>query len=301
MMNINNMGVFISELRREANMTQFELAEILHVSHQAVSKWERLESLPDITMLPLLAETFNITVDELLKGEREAQTERSEEKTKVEVFVGDIVIDKIDQAKVALKELENVQDILESIAPLTKPKVFEEIIEGVNIDLEGIRGFLPFLGAEALEEIIHKVIEEGDLNKVDEGIYPFLKAEHKDMLIDYYIAEEKEWDEIEDIYPFLSANQQEKLMEHFMYHWMKDELEGLYPFMTLELRNSLIDLVITRGEYEMIESLIPFLNAEQKDKVIDHAKEEGVKKRVMENWAPFLNQKQLKKLLFDNL
>ena len=176
MMNINNMGVFISELRREANMTQFELAEILHVSHQAVSKWERLESLPDITMLPLLAETFNITVDELLKGEREAQTERSEEKTKVEVFVGDIVIDKIDQAKVALKELENVQDILEGIAPLTKPKVFEEIIEGVNIDLEGISGFLPFLGAEALGEIIHKVIEEGDLNKIDEGIYPFLSA-----------------------------------------------------------------------------------------------------------------------------
>lgn len=45
-----NIGSTISELRKKANMTQSEVAEQLGVSFQAVSKWERDESLPDITL-----------------------------------------------------------------------------------------------------------------------------------------------------------------------------------------------------------------------------------------------------------
>lgn len=47
-------------------MTQTEVAEALHISYQAVSKWERGESLPDITLLPRIAELFQISIDKLL-------------------------------------------------------------------------------------------------------------------------------------------------------------------------------------------------------------------------------------------
>ena len=59
----------IAELRREAQMTQFELAERLNYSDKAVSKWERGESVPDIVVLKEIADIFSVTVDFLLEEE----------------------------------------------------------------------------------------------------------------------------------------------------------------------------------------------------------------------------------------
>lgn len=66
----NTMGSFIAALRKANGLTQKELAERLNVSDKAVSRWERDESCPDLMLVPLIAETFNITTDELLRGER---------------------------------------------------------------------------------------------------------------------------------------------------------------------------------------------------------------------------------------
>ena len=64
----------LRRLRKEANLTQEALAEKLHVSGQAVSKWERGESYPEITLLPELAEVFHVTIDALLR--RQTLTEK---------------------------------------------------------------------------------------------------------------------------------------------------------------------------------------------------------------------------------
>ena len=52
--------------RKKLNMTQLELAEKLDYSDKAISKWERAEAIPDITVLKKLADIFGITVDDLL-------------------------------------------------------------------------------------------------------------------------------------------------------------------------------------------------------------------------------------------
>lgn len=57
----------ICELRTEANMTQIKLAEVLSYSDKAVSKWERAEALPDVTVLKSIADFFGVTVDYLLR------------------------------------------------------------------------------------------------------------------------------------------------------------------------------------------------------------------------------------------
>lgn len=64
------MGAFISRIRKEKKLTQKELAEHLHVTDKAVSKWERGMSYPDISMLESIAEILEISVLELLEGER---------------------------------------------------------------------------------------------------------------------------------------------------------------------------------------------------------------------------------------
>lgn len=71
-------GENLKRLRKEKELTQETLADFLSVSFQAVSKWERNESYPDLSMLPIIASFFGITTDELLgvdKSRREKQIE----------------------------------------------------------------------------------------------------------------------------------------------------------------------------------------------------------------------------------
>ena len=64
------IGQFLSALRKAGGMTQKELAEKLHVSDKAVSRWERDECAPDLSLIPVIADIFGVTSDELLRGER---------------------------------------------------------------------------------------------------------------------------------------------------------------------------------------------------------------------------------------
>ena len=65
-----NMGEFIHVLRKEKGLTQRELAEKIAVSDKTVSKWETGYALPDTSMLLKLCTTLNVSVNELLSGER---------------------------------------------------------------------------------------------------------------------------------------------------------------------------------------------------------------------------------------
>ena len=66
------MGGFLAALRRASGMTQRELAERLNVSDKSVSRWERDDGAPDLALIPVIAEVFGVTCDELLRGERAA-------------------------------------------------------------------------------------------------------------------------------------------------------------------------------------------------------------------------------------
>lgn len=64
-----NLGEKIKTLRTEAKLSQQQLADILLVSRQAVTKWETNAGIPDITNLTMLSNVFHISLDELMSGE----------------------------------------------------------------------------------------------------------------------------------------------------------------------------------------------------------------------------------------
>lgn len=70
-MDTAKIGNFIKELRKEKGFTQKELAEKLHITDRAVSKWERGLSAPDLALLEPLSEIFDVTIGELIYGQRD--------------------------------------------------------------------------------------------------------------------------------------------------------------------------------------------------------------------------------------
>ena len=77
------MNVYLNEnvrrLRKEKGITQETLADFLGVSFQSVSKWERGETLPDITLVPAIANYFGVTIDELMGNDKIINEDRINE------------------------------------------------------------------------------------------------------------------------------------------------------------------------------------------------------------------------------
>ena len=69
-MNQEKIGKFIKTERKKKNLTQEELASILEVTDKAVSKWENGRCLPDVSLFTKLCKALDITVNELLNGEK---------------------------------------------------------------------------------------------------------------------------------------------------------------------------------------------------------------------------------------
>lgn len=78
------LGKKIKQLRYKANLTQEQLAERLSIGAQSVSKWENGVTMPDISLLPLLAETFGVSIDDLFDLTTEQRFNRLENRLDIE-------------------------------------------------------------------------------------------------------------------------------------------------------------------------------------------------------------------------
>lgn len=79
-MNQENIGNLIKTLRKEKNLTQKELADLLGVTYQAVSKWENGKNIPDIAILKKISDEFSIDINEILNG---TNTKKEKKKKKI--------------------------------------------------------------------------------------------------------------------------------------------------------------------------------------------------------------------------
>lgn len=109
----NKIGSYIQELRKRKNITQNQLGDRLNISFQAVSKWERGESLPDTLLLLDLASILETTVDNILNG-------------------GETLVN--FSRKISTKDIHAGIDYLSNIGNLIGKDntVYAGIIEGIN-------------------------------------------------------------------------------------------------------------------------------------------------------------------------
>lgn len=85
-MNQKKIGSFLKELRKEKGITQEEFAENLNVSGRTVSRWETGVNMPDISLLVDIAEFFNVSIPEIINGERKSEIMEKEVKKVAEAM-----------------------------------------------------------------------------------------------------------------------------------------------------------------------------------------------------------------------
>lgn len=128
----------LQQLRKAKGLSQEELANILGLSRQAVSKWERAETSPDTDNLICLAKLYNISIDKLL--------DTGESLDEIKERIAQERIDEINNAKEEIEELESIgeekknDDLVESLSEEEKKikKKTDEKLGNIYITLLGI-------------------------------------------------------------------------------------------------------------------------------------------------------------------
>ena len=171
------VGRRIASLRQEHSLTQQQLAAMLRVSHQAVSKWESGQALPDIQTMLELTQFFGVTVEQLLNGiaEPERATEAEERCAEVQQSV--------DAGEVPGEEKHmNIQQLLQ---------------------------MAPFMSKEGVEEIAMKL--EGGVTAMQLArLAPFVRPECVEALLAKY-QPQMNWDALRRLAPFMSRESVDKL------------------------------------------------------------------------------------------
>ena len=225
MFDTNKVANNIKNARTKMNMTQMNLADEMSVSYQAVSNWERGNSMPDISKLPELCKILNISFEELV-GERIPETDT------VEKMLQD------ENADVTLEEMAQ-------IGQLVKPekienKVNETVEKEGNIPFSVLVNLAPFMDKEILGKLAEKIIDI-DVSKLF-AITPFLDKKSMDILIDKLLQTDGvNVNKIVGLAPFLSKTTLEKIAEYLVRHGQANKIVALAPFMGNSMFSGLLN------------------------------------------------------------
>ncbi|HAN20970.1 MAG TPA: hypothetical protein DCP51_04745 [Clostridiales bacterium] len=172
-------------------MTQSELAEKLNLSRQAISKYEVGDSFPDISILILISNVFNIMLDELIN---------SGEPTKGEVDIINSIAQKTDEP-----ETINVSDII-NLAPLLKPSILNRMAQGLGkqgIDISNIVTLAEYLSNDSVLKLLENATFDTINDEFLEKLIPFLDDTSKSIILEKVINGELGWHLIKTMLPYI--------------------------------------------------------------------------------------------------
>ncbi len=200
---MHRIGQTIARLRREHNMTQMALADAMGVSFQAVSNWERGQSMPDISKLPVLAELFGTTIDELL-GRHSPLIEKAAENKLAELTELDVAElteaapllppRQMDDLAGRLLELPNLPDMGELLPFLPTNQVDALLMKQVEANQDPTC-YVVFASTRAVDEAAHALIKQG---KSIHSLAPFMSTATLDAIFREQRGEDT------DLLPFIS-------------------------------------------------------------------------------------------------
>lgn len=214
MFDTNKVANNIRNARTKLNMTQMNLADELGVSYQAVSNWERGNSMPDISKLPELCKILNISFEKLV-DEKSEQTAIAEKLMK-------------EKEEVTLEEMAQV-------VPLVKPdkledKVAEAMKKEEKISFATLIGLAPFMDKDKLGKMAEELADIDMRNLA--ALAPFLSTGSMDKIIEKQIMGERlDVNHVVAVAPFLARETVKKIVDYMMTHGQSSKIVTIAPFM----------------------------------------------------------------------
>lgn len=176
------VGRKIAAMRQESGLTQLQLAAMMNVSHQAVSKWESGQALPDIQTMLELTRFFGITVEQLI-----SQQEIGEDETAAaDAYEPAQTNDTNEESAPAAEEREvknmSIQQLLQ-MAPYMSKEIVEEIVMEIEdkLSAQQIARIAPYVRPECVEALMEKHRPELTWESL-RRIAPYLRREYVDGL-----------------------------------------------------------------------------------------------------------------------
>ena len=192
MINSHTTGAIIARKRREHDWTQLELADRLHVTPQAVSRWETGDPFPDLVTLVQLSEVIKISVDELLANRRTPANATSSQTSLRELVAGLARGEPETVSRIIIENPQQVEALIET-APLTKPSMLRKVVNAMgNFEFtnEQILQLAPFVDEDVMETFIESEAGETGDRKFFRGLLPFLSETAIEKFLDRILAGE---------------------------------------------------------------------------------------------------------------
>ncbi|MDR0928458.1 MAG: helix-turn-helix domain-containing protein [Oscillospiraceae bacterium] len=285
MFNMNQIGRRIAEARKARNMTQMALADAMGVSFQAVSNWERGQSMPDIAKLPELAELLGLSIDALLSGEKAAGL--------VEHIIG-------GDAETYIKEEALPLEAVAEVAPLLPPRQTESFSETVlsredaPLRAEDLAGIAPFVDDDFLDKWALRVVDIEDLGAIV-SLAPYLSEDTLDALVDKCTADKIDLKGLVALAPFLEEDTLDRLAERLTADKIDvGALTALAPFLEEDTLGGLAErLTADKIDVGALTALAPFLTEDALDGLAERLMAADGKPNDLAALAPFLSEDTL--------
>lgn len=333
------IGRRISRLRKEKDMTQPALADVMGVSFQAVSNWERGASMPDIGKLPELAQALGVSVDELLGGGRGGDLIRSVIDGSEESFVKNerITLSEAGEAAPFLKpkqvtrivkaiEEEKEQhsapeggedtaqqkdqdridlESLVSIAPFLDEDYLDELATRLapTIGLKKLAALAPFVSEETLGKLATAAVENGGTLGELAAIAPFLDEDDMGKIAFSVVQKGGTLGELASIAPFLDEDDLGRIAKETIQRGgTLGELAAIAPFLDEDdLGKIALACVESGGSIAQVAAIASFLDEDALDKIVATALKQGQKMGDVSGLFPFLSERGLRALVEDAL
>lgn len=188
MFDTQKFGGYLSRLRKNADMTQAEVADKLNVTRQAISRYEQGECFPDVSILVQIADIFRVTLDELIGA---GEPSRGESAILSSVARGE-----------RTAAPERIEDIV-SLAPYLKPSVLGELSAGLaqqGIDISNIVALAEYLQDDSVISMLKKANFDTIPLDLMEKLMPFLEPRSKAAIFEKLLSGEMDW---HFLYPML--------------------------------------------------------------------------------------------------
>lgn len=237
MLDMNKVAKNIKNARTKKNMTQLELADIVGVSYQAVSNWERGNSMPDIGKISDIAKALDIDVTELLGNDN-----------------GTTAVKKVLERSPEPLTAEELTDVAPMLPPMELTEEVKKTSEKEKLNIKALVGLAPYLDEDYLDEIASRV-DEADIK----DLVPLAPYLSDDTMAN--ISKKITSSNIKDLValaPFMS----EEALDDVVSRIEGDNFEGvtaLAPFLSKESFNSIVDKALEKGDVSDLTGIACFL------------------------------------------